>query len=104
MKCTQSAALEKELFDLRSLSPALCILWVLLVISVRNRLTEETPEDDLHNTTLSVDTYSIANHKKKNLIPKKVLKIILHVNVNELHQAKPLLRKQTAQNDYQTAK
>ena len=104
MKRTQSAALEKELFDLRSLSPALCNLWVLLVISIRNRLTEDTPEDDLHNTTLSVDSYSIANHNLKNSNSQKRLKIILHVNVNELHHAKPLLREQTGQNDYQTAK
>ena len=72
MKRTRSAALEKELFDLRSLSPALCNLWVLLVISVTNRLTEDTPEDDLHNTTLSVDSYSIANHNLKKIkFPKK---------------------------------
>ena len=104
MKRTQSAELDKELFDLRSLSPALCNLCVLLVVSVRNRLREETPEDDLHNTTLSVDSNSIANHKKNFKIPKNVLKIILHDNVNELDQAKPLLREQTIQNDYQTAK
>ena len=73
MKRTQGAALEKELFDLRSLSPALCNLWVLLVI--RNRLTEETPEDDLHNTTLSVDCNSIANHTHtKNLNSLKSFK------------------------------
>ena len=102
MKRTQSAALEQELFDLRSLSPALRNLWLLLVISVRSRLREETPEHDRHNTKVPVDSDSIANHKRKfeNSKKKKVLKIVLQNNVEELHQAKPLLREQTIQNDY----
>ena len=74
VKRTQSAALEQELFDLRSLSPALRNLWLLLVISVRSRLREETTEHDPLNTKVPVDSNSIANHKENFKIPKKSFK------------------------------
>ena len=65
---------------------------------------QKKPPKTTYITQLCQLILIVSQITQKIFIPKKVLKIILHVNVNELHQAKPLLREQTGQNDYQTAK